>query len=517
MKPQFPMLLLVFFLCLAACKTSKPGFSGRKDDGKLEVVFVQVNDVYEIAPLEGGKSGGIARLATIKKDYKKINQNTLLVIAGDFVSPSVFNSLQYNGKRIRGKQMIDAMNSAGMDLAIFGNHEFDISENELQERINESNFQWVSSNSFHMQQGMVKPFVKLHNNLTTAIPKTLVMNFRDADGTTAKIGFIGLTLPFNKAPFVSYTNPLEAAKTLYASIKDSCDAVVAITHQSIEDDIILAKEIPGLALIIGGHEHDMRFNKTGNIYITKAHANARSVYIDKLLIDKKNKSTKVTPQLKMLDETVPLDSATSVVVKKWMDIGDENYTSLGFDAKQVVITGGDTLEGRETEIRKGITNLTKLVAASIADACPDADVVMFNAGSIRVDDRLAPPITEYDIIRALPFGGGTVLTDMKGKLLLRVLQSGIKNAGNGGFLQYQPVIYNSYSNTFTINGTAIDPEKVYKVALSDFLLSGQEKNLDFLTKDNPDVIKVYPEENLPGSSQSDIRLAVVRYLQKNKK
>jgi 2',3'-cyclic-nucleotide 2'-phosphodiesterase (5'-nucleotidase family) len=184
---------------------------------------------------------------------------------------------------------------------------------------------------------------------------------------------------------------------------------------------------------------------------------------------------------------------------------------------QVVITGGDTLEGRETEIRKGITNLTKLVAASIADACPDADVVMFNAGSIRVDDRLAPPITEYDIIRALPFGGGTVLTDMKGKLLLRVLQSGIKNAGNGGFLQYQPVIYNSYSNTFTINGTAIDPEKVYKVALSDFLLSGQEKNLDFLTKDNPDVIKVYPEENLPGSSQSDIRLAVVRYLQKNKK
>jgi len=32
------------------------------------------------------------------------------------------------------------MNAAGMDLVVFGNHEFDIKESELQLRLNESTF-----------------------------------------------------------------------------------------------------------------------------------------------------------------------------------------------------------------------------------------------------------------------------------------------------------------------------------------------------------------------------------------
>src|SRR5690606_22005461 len=98
-----------------------------------------------------------------------------------------------------------------------------------------------------------------------------------------KIGFLGINIPFTKIDYVSYTDPLETAIRLYNQIKDSCDAVVAITHQAVTDDIILAKALPGLALIIGGHEHDMRFNKVGNVIISKAHANARSVYLLDLL------------------------------------------------------------------------------------------------------------------------------------------------------------------------------------------------------------------------------------------
>ena len=61
-------------------------------------------------------------------------------MAGDFLSPSVFNTLQYNGERVRGRQMVEAMNAAGTNIAVFGNHEFDITEGELQQRINESEF-----------------------------------------------------------------------------------------------------------------------------------------------------------------------------------------------------------------------------------------------------------------------------------------------------------------------------------------------------------------------------------------
>ena len=110
---------------LVSCSSTK---HLSKDDKKIDLTFLQINDVYEIAPLAGGKEGGVARVATLKKQYLQKNPNTFLVIAGDFLSPSVYNSLQYNGKAIRGKQMVESLNAAGLDLAVFGNLDFDIKE-----------------------------------------------------------------------------------------------------------------------------------------------------------------------------------------------------------------------------------------------------------------------------------------------------------------------------------------------------------------------------------------------------
>ena len=64
--------LLVSILSLLSCTATRKGNKPSTDDGKLEVVFVQVNDVYEIAPVSGGKSGGVARVATLKKEIQKV-------------------------------------------------------------------------------------------------------------------------------------------------------------------------------------------------------------------------------------------------------------------------------------------------------------------------------------------------------------------------------------------------------------------------------------------------------------
>jgi 2',3'-cyclic-nucleotide 2'-phosphodiesterase (5'-nucleotidase family) len=501
-------LRFVFALVvLTSCSASRNATS--KNDGKIEVDFVQINDVYEIAPLSGGKEGGMARVATLKKSYLQKNPNTFLVIAGDFVSPSVYNSLQYQGKAIRGKQMIEAMNAAGMDFAIFGNHEFDIKESELQDRINESNFQWISSNAFHKTNAGVVPFMWRGH----PVPETYVLNVRDADGTTAKIGLLGVVLPFNKADYVSYTDALATAKKMYNQLKDSVDAVVAITHQSIEEDEMLAKEIPGLAAILGGHEHDQRFKKVGDIYITKALANAKSAFVVKLNINKKKDRIKVTPVLEKIDESIPLDSTTNAVVQKWQDIAEKNYASLGFDARKVLINNAEPLDGREAEIRSHPTNLTKLIVSAIADAVPKADAVLMNSGSIRVDDILHTPITEYDIIRSLPFGGGIREVDMKGNLLTKVLEQGKKNAGSGGYLLYNENITN-VNDQWLLNNAPIVPSQVYHVAITDFLLTGKEANLDYLNPGNADIVKIYDAATSVSDPKSDIRLAVVKYLEK---
>ncbi|MEO6683404.1 MAG: bifunctional metallophosphatase/5'-nucleotidase [Ginsengibacter sp.] len=513
MKKDFLSLALIVATCFISCKTARLSSGVVKDDGKITITFVQINDVYEIAPMQGGKIGGVARVATLKKQEQEKNPNTYMVMGGDFVSPSVYNSLRYEGKRIRGKQMVESLNAAGLDLAVFGNHEFDISESELQDRINESAFNWVSSNTFHKTKEGISPFVKTTSTGSQPIPETYIIDVQDADGTKARIGFIGLTLPFNKAEYVSYTNEFEAAQKFYNQLKDSCDAVVAITHLAVEEDSILARRVPGLALIMGGHEHDMQFKKVGDIYITKAHANAKSAYVNYLTIDVKNKTTSVVPELRMIDETMEQDSATALVVKKWMDIGEKNYEALGFKAQRIVRKAGEPLDGREEFIRSGQTNLTRMIVSAMEKAVPSADVVILNSGSVRVDDIIQMPVTEYDIIRSLPYGGAIMEVDMKGSLLTRVLEAGRNNVGSGGFLQYSPTVkYNPATKLWTLKDAPIDPAKVYHVALSDFLMTGGEANMGFLTKDNPEVINVYPVAKDVTDPRSDSRLAIIDYL-----
>lgn len=486
-------------------------------DGKISINLVQVNDVYEIAPLAGGKEGGMARVATIKKKYQHQNPNTLLLMAGDFVSPSVYNSLKYNGKPIRGAQMIAAMNAAGMDIVVFGNHEFDIKESELQDRINESEFEWVASNTFQKRGDKVAPFEKVRDGKTQPFPIYLIKTMTDADGTTAKIGFIGLTLPFNKVDYVSYTDALTVAKQLYASLKDSVDAVVAITHQSMEEDELLAKEIPGLSAIIGGHEHDQQFKKVSkSLYITKAMANAKSAYVTTLSINTKRKKVKAKVVLEPINETVALDNDADLVVRHWERIADSNYSSLGFDAEKIVLDKGEPLDGREISVRHHPTNLTEMIMASIAAACPMADAAILNAGSIRVDDMLSIPVTEYDIIRSLPFGGGMREVDMKGSLLLQVLDQGKKNAGVGGYLLYNNTVrWDAGTNKWLLKDKAIEPAGIYRVAISDFLLTGGETNLGFLTLSNKDIVKTYDDVTTRPPAKADIRKAIIDYLLKN--
>ena len=94
----------------------------------VEITLLQFNDVYEIGPVEGGKSGGLARVATLRQRLLAENPNTFTVLAGDFVSPSALGTAKVDGQSLAGQQMVAVLNAVGLDLATFGNHEFDIKE-----------------------------------------------------------------------------------------------------------------------------------------------------------------------------------------------------------------------------------------------------------------------------------------------------------------------------------------------------------------------------------------------------
>jgi hypothetical protein len=108
--------------------------------------------------------------------------------------------------------------------------------------------------------------------------------------------------------------------------------------------------------------------------------------------------------------------------------------------------------------------------------------------------------------------------DMKGSLLVKILQAGKKNRGNGGLLHYSPLVtLDSLTGTWALKQVKIADDKVYKVAITDFLMTGGEANMEFLTKDNPAIVKVYPLYTDLNDPRSDIRRAIINYMEGIKK
>ena len=112
----------------------------QKQECSVKVTLLQVNDVYQFAPVDQGTKGGLGRVMTLKKAIQQENPNTLFLMAGDTISPSV-ESITY-----KGSQMIDAWNAVGIDYSVFGNHEFDIKLAELMARITQDVFKHLYDN-----------------------------------------------------------------------------------------------------------------------------------------------------------------------------------------------------------------------------------------------------------------------------------------------------------------------------------------------------------------------------------
>ena len=482
-------------------------FSCNKDDGKIDFTFLQINDVYEIAPIQGGEFGGMARVETVHQDLLKENKNTLLVLAGDFLNPSLLGTIKVDGERVRGKQMVEVLNAMNTDLVAFGNHEFDVSKNDLQKRLNESNFPWISANVKLKTKEKSIPFYKEKEGKQIPLEETFIKEFSDEDGTKIKVGFISVCIPSNPKEFVEYGNMFVKARASYAAIEDSVDVVFGLTHVKLTNDKRIAKLIPNLPLIMGGHEHTNSYDKVGEVLIAKADANAKTAYIHRVSFDKKTKKTIVTSELKEINSSINADEKVGAIVNKWQAILTSKIKDIIKNPNEVIYTAKIPLDGRDTPIRSVQTNLGDIITKSMSFAFEDSvDCALVNGGSIRIDDQLSEDINAVDIFRVLPYGGAILKVKIKGRLLKRVLDYGFLAAGTGAYLQR----FNAekVNDKWMLKNKELNSNKIYTVAFSDYLLKGFD--IPFFSSENKEVIAVYkPKEN---ELAFDIRKAVVAYL-----
>ena len=224
------------------------------------VTFLQINDVYSTLPIDG--LGGLARVATLKQPLGRAGRMPFVVLAGDFLSPSVASSV------FKGEQMVAALNAAGLDLATLGNHEFDFGDDVLLQRMREANWQWVISNVIDTRTerpigGAAPYFVKTFGAL--------------------KVGFIGLVLTTTEIARERLTHtrlvdPFAAAAKYIPALKaQGASIIVAVTHLAFDDDRRLAQRFPAIDLVIGGHEHFPITTTENRTLISKAGSEARWV------------------------------------------------------------------------------------------------------------------------------------------------------------------------------------------------------------------------------------------------
>lgn len=495
MNAFFKSLIGIAAVTISAFGSAQKPASTSVNDGGNEVTFnlVQINDVYEITPTS--KEGGMAKVATVLNTYKRANPNTFLVIAGDFFSPSALGTARVNGERLAGKQMVAMLNVMPLFMATFGNHEFDVSEAQFKSRMDESKFGWVASN---VQNTQGQLFPKTQESYIQVI---------SSGDKKVRVGYLGLTIPSNPAPFVKYTDFMAAAEKQVKALRPQVDVLIAITHLAYEDDIKVAASFPEIDMIIGGHEHEMHRIEIASLPgIYKADANARSVFIHEFGFDPVTRHLRRRTHLERLNADVPEDPTVKAEVDKWVQIAYDGFRKDGFNPEARVANVPIVLDGSEASVRNKPTELTTLIANSMLANAPGTELAIFNGGSIRIDDKLQPgELSEYDVIRILPFGGKVVAIQINGAFLTKVLAQGIDNKGQGGYLQTANVTYNG--STPLVGGKAINPTQTYTVAINDFLLTGNEQNLAFLKKDGNSEIKVLKEYD-------DIRNTTIAQLKK---
>ena len=473
-RPRRRALALALFAALFAAPHAP---LAQKRACTVRVTLLQVNDVYRFTPADRGARGGLARVSTLRKRVMRESPNTLFLLAGDTISPSV-ESITY-----KGQQMIDAWNQVGLDYSVFGNHEFDYGDEVLLQRMKESKFKWLGANVVDSKTGKI-------------FGDTPAFDVRDFGGV--KVGLLGLVLPETKTtskpgPTTEFRDPCETAKQLIPQMRAAgAQAVVALTHLSLAQDKQLARCAPGLDVIIGGHEHTLLQSASGGTPIFKMTADARELGRIDLNIDPATgKVESVDWQIIPVDATVEDDPAFAPVVEK--------YARLTAELSQPVGRTTVPLDARSATSRSEETNVADFVADAFRRAA-GADVGLVNGGSIRADDVLpAGELTARDVLSILPFGNDLAVIEVTGEVLLQALEHGVSLTGPGAepgrFPQVSGLRFSFDASKLpgtrvaevSVGGRPLDPKKTYTLVTTSFVAGGGDQYAMF--KGRPNVLK----------------------------
>jgi 5'-nucleotidase len=371
--------------------------------------------------------GGYARLAGLiakRKEARKDQGPVLVLDAGDYSMGTPFGA----ATRETGGEL-QIMSRMGYDAVTFGNHDFDLGPGGLGKSIGVASKAGrvpavlASNTNFAAKDATLADLQRLAK--AGVIRRRLVI---ERGGTRFGLfGLLGKEAQFytTGAGAVTFSDAIETAKEMVKVLRETekVDVVIALSHGGLEkgqdgrysdgDDVRLARAVPGIDVVIGGHSHtELKEAIIVHARTPVVQAGSEGRNLGELVVTLDGGKLKVESyRLHPIDDSVGGDRAIADEIDKLKKrVTAAVFASRRYKIDQPLAVAPRDIPNTFTDIAAS-TLLANLVTDAFRKATK-ADIGftangMMRAGLMRGKSGVQ---TVYDVFAVAPLGAGVVDT-----------------------------------------------------------------------------------------------------------
>jgi len=267
--------------------------------------IVYSNDVLgelELCGCDDEQLGGLSRKASVITDLKKEGRPVLVLDAGNlFFKEKPGTTIEKKEFLLKSEYILDAYRQIGCDAFNVGETDLFLGLGHLQELKKKALFPFLSANLLDRKSN-----------------KPLFEQFIIKETAGIKVGIIGLFSNTCRIdPSLSAQDPIAAAKKIAAQIRPRITMLIVLSNLGLEQDRALARQVPGIDLIIGGRATARLPEpvKEGKTLIVQAYN--RGQYLGKLEVSPSGALVSLRDTLMPLTENIPDDKNISTLTKEY--------------------------------------------------------------------------------------------------------------------------------------------------------------------------------------------------------
>lgn len=421
------------------------------EEGAFELSVLHVNDTH-------GHVETFPQLMTAVKEARSSRENSLLLHAGDAFS----GTLYFN--EFLGKADLEFMNAMNFDAMTFGNHEFDLGSSPdghkaLKEFVEGAKFPFITANADFSKDSLFSGMFK--DSYTATADQGEIYNgiIKEIDGE--KVGVFGLTTEettkISSPGSIAFENYIEEANKAVAAFEaQGVNKIIALTHigyddnPNVDNDMLLAKNVEGIDIIVGGHSHTkltepmiVDTNTVGSAkdatLIVQAQEYGKFLGTIDVSFDGEGVVTEYAGELIEVAKVAPDEEGLKIIEPYKKRVEEVSNKEIGVELKAALESPRQSDEST-LSVRANETILGNLITDGMrakAQKYTEKKVAMAlqNGGGIRAAIP-AGQVTVGQVITVLPFGNTLALMDVTGDELKAAFEASVKNAPkeNGGFL-----------------------------------------------------------------------------------